>query len=202
MTLDRTRATDDHGVEGNTRLTATNAAIIFVLLAIEGVTVLRVASMLRLHVFIGLVLVPPVLLKIGTTTYRAARYYLGSASYRRRGPPPAILRALGPFVVILTLAVLATGVELLVLGPAQRSPWLTLHKISFILWFVAMTVHVLGHIAETAQVAPLDWQRHPASRVRGAGVRRVMIVITVMAGLALALIYQPVVTDWLSHPAG
>ena len=59
----------DDGVEANSRLTASTGAIIFVLLAAEGVTVLSVHSLLRLHVIIGMVLVPVVLLKVTTTTY-------------------------------------------------------------------------------------------------------------------------------------
>jgi hypothetical protein len=62
------------------------------------------------HVFIGLLLVPPVLLKTGSTLWRFARYYLGDPAFRRKGPPPVLLRLLGPFVILLTLAVLATGV--------------------------------------------------------------------------------------------
>ena len=35
---------------------------------------------------IGMVLIPPVALKLGSTGYRFARYYLGSPVYRAKGP--------------------------------------------------------------------------------------------------------------------
>jgi hypothetical protein len=177
-------------------LTASTGAVIFVLLAVEGVTVLSVRSLLRLHVIVGMVLVPVVLLKMATTTYRAARYYLNSPAYRRRGPPPLLLRALGPVVVVTTVAVLATGVWLLLLGPAHRSPWLQIHKATFIIWFAAMTVHVLGHIVETVRVAPRDWRPH-GPRLAGAGVRRAALAVALLAGLLLAVLIEPSVTSWL-----
>jgi uncharacterized membrane protein (DUF441 family) len=46
-------------VAANARLTATVAAVLLALLAVEGVTVLRVRSLLTLHVFIGTLLAPP-----------------------------------------------------------------------------------------------------------------------------------------------
>jgi hypothetical protein len=170
--------------------------MIFVLLVVEGVTVLSVHSLLRLHVIIGMVLVPVVALKVATTTYRAARYYLRSSAYWRRGPPPMVLRVLGPVVVVTTVAVLATGIALLLLGPDHRSPWLQLHKASFILWFAAMTVHVLGHIVETVRIAPRDWTGH-GPRVAGTGVRRSALVLALVAGVLLALLVEPSVTTWL-----
>ena len=54
----------------NARLTATNAAVLLVLLAAEGVTILRVRELLTPHVSIGVVLIPPVLLKMASTTWR------------------------------------------------------------------------------------------------------------------------------------
>ena len=55
--------------------------------AIEGVTILRIGRLLTLHFFLGLLLIGPVLLKIGSTGYRIARYYTGATPYVRRGPP-------------------------------------------------------------------------------------------------------------------
>src|SRR5579864_4064812 len=118
----------DEGVEANARLTGSTAAILLVLLAAEGVTLLRVHSLLTPHVFIGMLLVPPVVLKIGSTGWRFVRYYRGSAAYRRKGPPPLLLRLLGPVVVVLTLIVFASGIALLVGPHSARQSLLFLHK--------------------------------------------------------------------------
>ena len=96
----------DPGVTGNTRLTASTGIVLTALLLVEGVTILDVRGYLTLHTAIGLVLVGPIVLKCVTTIYRFARYYTGADAYVRRGAPPAVLRIIGPLVVLSSLAVL------------------------------------------------------------------------------------------------
>src|SRR5258708_37288535 len=97
------------GVEGNARLTGVAGALIFVVLSIEGVTILRVQRLLTAHVFIAMMLVPLVVLKIATTGYRFARYYRGTPTYTAKGPPPLVLRLAGPAAALPTIAAFATG---------------------------------------------------------------------------------------------
>jgi hypothetical protein len=175
------------GPEGNARLTGTVAAVLVVLLAAEGVTVLSVRSLVAPHVLIGLLLIPPVALKIGSTIYRFARFYRGSEPYRRKGPPPALMRLLGPFVVVLTVTVLGTGVALLFVGRSARHEWLFLHKVSFVAWFGATALHVLGHLADTASLAPRDWYGRTRGDVRGAAIRRWAVVVSIVIGALLGL---------------
>ena len=159
-------------------------------------------ALLTPHVFIGMLLVPPVLLKMGSTTWRFARYYVGSPEYRRKGPPPMLLRLLGPIVVVLTVAVFATGIALL-LGPqGWRSQMLLLHKASFVLWLAAMALHVLGHLLDTARLAPRDWIKHTRRQVRGARLRQWAIATSVGLGLVLGVLVVPRVGPWLAsgHP--
>jgi hypothetical protein len=139
-----------------------------------------------LHVFVGFVLIPPILLKVASTGYRFVRYYAGSPAYRHKGPPPLALRLLGPMMVVLTLTLFITGVALLFASASLRSLLLTLHQVSFVLWFVVMTVHVLGHIRETARLAPRDLYRRTRHQVRGAGLRQWLLLASVVLGLFLA----------------
>ncbi len=189
---------DPDGVESNARLTGTTAAALFVLLAAEGVTILRVHRLLSAHVFIGMLLIPPVLLKIASTSYRMVSYYMGAPAYRRKGPPPALLRLLGPFVVVLTVVVLASGVALLLAGPAWQRSLLLLHKASFVLWFGAMAIHVLGHIADTASLAPRDWMRRTRREVGGAGLRRWTIASSLAVGVLLGVLFVGRVGPWVA----
>jgi hypothetical protein len=197
-----TRGTD--GVESNARLTGSVAAVLFVLLAAEGITILRVRGLLSAHVFIGMLLIPPVVVKMGSTTYRMVRYYLGAPAYRRKGPPPAVLRLLGPFVVILTVVVLASGVALLLAGPSWRSSLLLLHKASFVLWFGAMAIHVLAHLVDTAKLAPRDWMRRTRRDVSGAGPRQWLIAASLVVGAVLGFMLLGHVGPWLNaaHTVG
>lgn len=184
------------GPEANTRLTAATALVLLVLLAAEGFTILAIGPLLSWHVFIGMLLVPPTLLKLGTTGYRFARYYLRSPAYVRRGAPPALLRLVGPFVVVLTVVLFASGIALLLVAGSHRL-LLAVHKASFVLWFGAMTVHVLGHLAETLRRGGRDWTRRWRSAVPRAGLRQWVLVGAVALGIPLGIAVLPSVGPWL-----
>ena len=162
--------------------------MLFVLLAAEGLTIVSVRGLLSAHVFIGMLLIPPVLLKTASTGWRFFRYYTGSPAYVRKGPPPALLRLLGPAVVVLTVAVLASGVALILAPSSSHRLLLQVHKASFVLWFAATAVHVLGHLVETARLAPADWLRRSRRQVAGAGTRQWMLASSVVAGAILGAV--------------
>jgi len=187
--------------EANARLTASTAVVLFVLLAVEGVTILQVGPLLTPHVVIGMVLVGPVLLKMGSTIWKFSRYYLGDPAYRQKGPPPLPLRLLGPVVIVLTLTVFASGIALLLAPHPWRSSMLLIHKASFVLWFGAMALHVLGHLIDTARLAPRDWLRHSRRQVDGAGARQWAIAASLAVGAVLAVAVAPRVGPWLAASA-
>lgn len=180
---------------GNARLTGLAGAVLFVLLAVEGLTILRVNSHLSLHMFVGMVLVPVVVLKIASTGYRFARYYLGDADYAAKGAPQPVLRIAGPFVVALTVAVFATGIALGIAGP-RHNELLQLHKASFVLWFVATAIHVLGHLLETPRLAAADWRRS-ARPANGRVARATLVIGALLLGLALAVATRHWSSGWV-----
>ena len=166
------------GTEGNRRLTATTGMLLILLLAVEGVTILRIRQLIAVHVFVGLLLVLPVAWKMATTGYRFFRYYTGAEAYVRSGPPPLLLRALGPLMILTTLALLLTGIMLVLEGPGRSHPWLFLHKASFFAWVAVTTIHVLGHLREALveswrELRPRAGDPAPRRRrARGARARR------------------------------
>jgi hypothetical protein len=143
------------GTAGNERLTTITGIVLLVLLAAIGVTILRLGSLLWLHLFVGMLLIGPIALKLASTGYRFVRYYTANPRYRRKGPPAAPLRIIAPMVVLSTVVVLVTGVLLLTLGPSSRSTLLPLHKISFFVWIAFTSLHVLGHLPEVAAAVGL-----------------------------------------------
>jgi len=197
-TLDRGRG----GVEANARLTAGTAVVLLLLLAVEGVTVLRVDQLLTLHVVVGLLLVPPVLVKMASTTWRFARYYGGDTAYREKGPPHQVLRILGPFVILLTLVLFASGIALLLNPNGLGRRLLLVHQASFFVWLGATTVHVLGHLVETGRIAPRDWMRTTRRRVPGAGLRQATIAASLIVGAVLAATLVGRVTDFRQNYHG
>ncbi len=184
----------DSNVEGNARLTGVTGALLFIALAFEGLTILRVRDLLGPHVFIGMVVAALVCLKLGSTGYRFLRYYIGDAAYVRKGPPHLILRAIGPFVALTSVAVVATGIILVRGGETARDPWLTLHEASFVAWFVLMTIHVVGHLRETASLAKRELAIKPARPLPGRAARVALVAVTVGIGMASGL----AALDWAS----
>ncbi len=186
------------GVAGNSRLTGGMAVILLVLLAAEGATIPFIGSLLKPHILIGMLLIPPVALKLGSTGYRFVRYYTGKPSYVRKGPPPLILRLLAPGVVLSTVALFGTGVAALLVGPPSNTLLLA-HKASFIVWVALMTMHVLGHLLEVPRLATPDWRRHGPreARLAGAGARIALLGASLLAGVALAAVSVSAAGPWL-----
>jgi hypothetical protein len=183
------------GVIGNARITGAFGATIFVLLFLEGITVLRVQQLISMHVFVGMLLVPFVIVKMTSTGYRFVRYYGGDRAYVEKGAPPLLLRALGPVVVATTIALFATGIAAL-LSARRNQLLLTAHKASFILWFGAMTVHVLGHILETPALAIADVRAAERGRAPRAATRALLLVLALATGIMLGFISLGWVHHW------
>jgi hypothetical protein len=189
------------GVVGNERLTALTGAVLLVGFGVEGLTILSLHRLLTLHIFLGMLLIGPVALKISSTVYRFVRYYSGAAPYVRKGPPAPLLRMLGPLVIVLSLAVLGTGVALAVTGPGRGS-WLLLHKASFVLWFGVMAIHVLAY----AWRLPRILLGHPAgagrARLRGEPARWLLVGAALLGGLIIALLTIHLASPWDARLTG
>lgn len=195
---ERRAAPHTGGVAGNARLTGAIAVALLVLLAAEGVTIPFIGQLLGPHMYIGLLLIPPVALKLASTGYRFARYYTGDEPYVRKGPPPTILRFLAPGVVLTTVAVFGTGVALLFTGPPSDA-LIFAHKLSFIAWVALMALHVLGHLLELPRLASADWRRSGPreARLAGAGFRASVVAFAIVAGVALGFLALSVGKPWL-----
>jgi hypothetical protein len=171
------------GVDGNEQLTAVAAVLLVVILAVEGATLLDLRSLLTVHAFVGMLLLPVVALKLGSTGWRMACYYRGSEEYRRRGPPPVALRMLvAPVLVASTVVLFGTGVLLLALDRTQGTI-VGLHKASFVVWIAAAGIHVLAHV--------LDLRRAALRRVPGLGARVVLASAALAGGVAIATLTLP-----------
>lgn len=185
------------GVAANARLTGAVAAALLILLAAEGATIPFIGQLLGPHIFIGMLLIGPVALKLGSTGYRFARYYTGSEPYVHKGPPPIVLRLLAPGVVLMTLTLFGTGVALLFAGPPSNT-LIFVHKLSFFAWVALMTLHVLGHLLELPSLALPDWRRHaPEARLAGAGSRTFALIAALLAGALIAVLSLTVAGPWV-----
>ncbi len=183
------------GTAGNEILTSATAAVLICLLLAEGLTILRIHSLLSPHMFIGLALIPPVLLKLASTGYRLLRYYARSPTYRAKGPPLLPLRLMAPALVASTIAVFATGVALLAVGH-RSGTLLLLHKASFVVWGAVFGIHFLAYLPRVLRSLGADWGVARRQAVGGAGLRGMLVASVVGGGLVLALTLLPAINAW------
>lgn len=183
------------GARGNAALTSLVGSVLLVLLAIEGATVLRIQQLLSVHIFVGMLLLGPVTLKLASTGYRFVRYYGRSSEYVRLGPPAPLMRFLvAPVLVLSTLTLFASGIALMV--APQRGPLLLLHKASFVVWFGAMTIHVLTYALRAGRNILADFgARRSEGRMSRIGVAAVAIGL----GALVAVATYPLANPWFHH---
>jgi hypothetical protein len=186
-------------VERNALITHTAAAVLTILLLAEGLTLLDMHGLLHAHMFVGLVLIPPVLLKLGSTGYRFARYYTGAPAYREKGPPRPLLRLLAPVLVATTALIFVSGVWLLLLGH-HSDLVLTVHKVSFIVWSGVFGVHFLAYLPTAARsLAATAASGRSGARVAGSRVAAALALSSVGAGVVVALALLARIGAWHGH---
>ena len=190
------------GAEGNERLTAMTGAVLLIGLAVECYTILRIGRLLTLHVFLGMLLLGPVVLKAGSVLYRFVRYYTGSEPYRRKGPPALLLRVIGPIIMLLTACVFGSGIMLVVTGPSYGPPggWLEVHRISFIAWAVFIVIHVLAYVPRVPRLLAAEARGGGSllGLLGGRGTRLALLIASLLAGLVIALLTVHLAGKWES----
>jgi hypothetical protein len=189
------------GPDGNEELTSITGTILLVLLAVLGVTIVQIGQLMWLHLFLGLLLIGPVVLKMASTGYRFARYYTRDPAYVRKGPPEIILRLVAPMVVVSTLVVFVSGVVLLFVGPANRGQLVLIHKASFFVWIAFTAIHVLGHLPHLpASLRAVHRERPELPGMQmGAAGRWISIAGALVGGLVLAVVLIPDFSLWTAH---
>lgn len=191
------------GTSGNERLTAVTGGALLLPLAVIGVTLLQLRQLLSVHLFVGMLLIGPVALKLGTTGYRFVRYYAGNPAYRREGPPATPLRLIAPIVVLSTVVVLVTGVALLFAGPSSRNTLLPIHKVSFIVWAAFTGLHVLAYLPRVPRAFRADYGRSVqlSGDITGRSGRVLALAGAIVAGVVLAVLVIPEFGPWI-HSSG
>ena len=184
------------GPAGNERLTSTVGLVLIGLLAAEAVTAIDLSDLLSTHLFLGLFLLGPVALKLATTGWRFARYYLRNEAYRLIGPPQIVLRLLAPLLVASALVLFGTGVGFLIVGHGGGM-LLTLHAVSFVTFGVVVSLHTLAYLTRVLRDGTADWRTWRPT-LAGTSLRRIVVVGGLVAGTVVALATLSVQGSWLS----
>ena len=179
------------GSAGNAQLTAVVAAILLLLLAIEGATLLQLRSLLTVHSFVGILLIPIIGLKLASTGWRTLRYYARAPEYVEAGPPQIALRVLvAPLIVLSTIVLFGTGVLLLARDQTQGLT-VGLHKASFIVWVGATSAHVLAHALRLPGAL--------RARIPGLAARLAVVGATAVCGIGIAIATLPAADQLQDH---
>ena len=186
---------------GNERLTATTGIVLLVLTLVELATIpLGVHTFMSLHVFIGFVLIPPILLKLAATGWRFARYYSRNESYVLRGPPQVVLRLLAPLLVAVTIVLFASGVAM---GLVHGRPLVVarrLHGPASAAWVLLVAVHVLAYLRRAFVSSVEDVAPSARAAVPGASVRTYLVTAAVVVGIAAGVATVPAQHRWIDLP--
>jgi hypothetical protein len=183
------------GSHGNEILTSINAVVLIALIAVQLVTVLALDSMIRVHLFVGVVLLGPIALKLATTGYRFVRYYAGAREYRQKGAPPTLLRVIAPIFVAATVGVFASGVAMLVAGDGEGVAH-GVHVASFWIWIGCLAVHVVFNGREVLRNVRAEWLTRARTRIAGAEVRAALVLSSILGGVLLAVALASKITGY------
>ena len=165
------------GVIGNERLTALAGAVLLVLILLELVSSANLQALLPLHIFVGVFLAGPLVVKLGSTGYRFVRYYTKSPAYVRSGPPRLPLRVLASLLLVTTLAVVGSGIGLVVAGPAQAGLLRPLHSVSVVLWLALIAALLLYPGAAPWVVLNQAGQKIPGALIEGLALAIVVLLV-------------------------
>ena len=184
--------------DGNERLTAAVGVLLLVPILVELATILfGVHTFMSLHVFVGLALIPAVLLKLGSTGWRFARYYTGSRAYVAHGAPQLAMRLLAPLLVAATVILFGSGVAMGVLHGHSLEIARRLHGPASVVWLVLVGVHVLVYLKRALTSSKDDLRSTSRREVQGATWRTYTLAAALMIGLVAGAATVPAQHRWV-----
>ncbi|MHB1521022.1 MAG: hypothetical protein ACYCWN_06875 [Ferrimicrobium sp.] len=174
--------------------------MLFVGLAIEGVTIVFIGQLISIHVILGMILLPIMAYKIIVATYRFAMYYLGAPDFKHAGPPEMLLRVIGPLLIATTVILMASGIVLVYAKPDTPTAafWLNIHRDDFVAWFALMAFHVLAYARRAVGTSGYDLRYTRYHSLIGKQGRLISILLAMVIGVLLAWAVSPAIAQWSS----
>jgi len=185
-------------IEQNKRMTAIAGTVLFVLIIAELIITANLHELISEHIFVGVLLSGPLVVKMCSTGYRFIRYYTKSPDFVRAGPPNILLRLLAPFLVVITLLVMISGVGLVLGGHAYERLFIKIHAASVALWLPLLAVHIYAYIRKATGQMANDWISRSRYRLSGRGGRLgINVTALILSGIAAIII-----TPWRAGEHG
>lgn len=185
--------------DGNERLTAAAGVLLLAPILVEIATVLLgVHTFMSWHVFVGLALIPVVVLKLATTGWRFARYYTRSRAYVSHGPPQIAMRLLAPLFVVATVVLFGSGVAMGLLHGHALQVARRLHGPASVIWLLLLGLHVLVYLGRALRSTADDVLPAERARVPGKTARLYVLATAVVCGLVLGAAFVPAQHRWVN----
>jgi|GEM_PF-1809769 len=197
--LDTERKHADARIINLSRGSALFGTALAILFVVEVLTVPIMSHAIAWHIAVGLIAVP---LLVGKLTYSSLRfigYYRGDERYRQAGVPWFPLRVLAPFLVITTVLVIGSGVELDVAGPTSFSATFLApaHFLLSVVWFLLMAFHVAAYFNRAARSTMKDMSyRLTKPRPTSSRSRVTIFLVALALGIVLATQFQAPIKRW------
>ena len=128
-------------VAGNLILTSHAGLVILFFLVLLYFTGLEFTPLRVVHFGLGFALIPILLVKLGSTGWRAVNYYFDRDPYRAAGPPWLLPRIMALPLTACAVAATISGVVLWATG-TDRGTWATIHIYSVLSLAVVVVVHL------------------------------------------------------------
>jgi hypothetical protein len=189
------------GPDGNAQLTALAGLALVAPLAAVFLTGLLFGSMRSLHFFVGFLLVPLVAVKLASTAWRVARYYIVDRrdhAYRMAGPPWWLPRALGPATAASAIVAVVSGVVLWALR-TERGAWSTVHSASAVVFAVFLGLHLLIRGWDALSAGRAEIETPHIRPLPGRSLRHAVLTAALLSGIAGGAVLTAH-TDWPAQP--
>ncbi len=179
----------------NERLTAITAAVLLMGFIVDLVVTANLSRLIMVHIFIGTLLVGPLVVKLTSVGYRFHGYYTKSPAFVAKGPPNVWMRLLAPFFIADTLALFISGLALALAGSPSNRLLFLLHAGTAALWVPMLAVHVYAHIRQVPRAIARDWA--VPSRAVGGRIKRLRInILALIVGAITGAILTSAAAPW------
>ena len=184
-------------IDQNERMTAIAGALLFLFIIVELFITASLDGLTTEHVFAGILISGPLVVKMFSTGYRFFRYYTKSPEYVKSGPPNIILRLLAPFLVLTTILVFISGYGL-AFGHDDKL-FGKIHAFCVPLWIALVAVHAYAYIRKVPRLIAKDWSRYTNRQVPGRNVRLGINFVGLLVGVIAAIGLLPLYSQGWGH---
>lgn len=167
-------------VAGNLILTSHAGLVILFLLVLLYFTGLEFAPLRGVHVGLGFALIPILLVKLGSTGWRAVNYYFDRDPYRAAGPPWLLPRIMALPLTLCAVAATISGVVLWATG-TDHGTWATVHIYAVISLAVVVAVHLAIYTRKAFRASTRSLEEPKTTRQERVMVWALLVALVVGA---------------------